>query len=299
MKNSKSSDDNQSNVSDEEGNEEIHEMIDNLVTSLKKFKEKRSQIGEKIRKNLDNESDEKPDSDDVEEFTRYFDETYDITKQLINEMSNAAFTTFKYSAFDDPDVKTADFLRSLNLYGELLPPYIPKDHAQVIEGVGGIPYSKDSILTEESFVVAYINNMWCLGMVKQCKINAQNLELSTYYVVDVEDRERPGSWYLRDKLTPLPKYKADPICHSHALFERNTIVIAMYPQTTCFFKAIVLEKPSRFKDKYILTFENDASKNEWSEKMIIPQAFVLAYDDKIFTANSKTLAAKRSHLKKK
>ncbi|CEF64599.1 SAGA-associated factor 29 homolog [Strongyloides ratti] len=289
MKSSKSSDDNQSNVSSEEVDEEIYEMVDKLITFLKCFKEKRNEIGEKIKKNLDNESDDKPDSDDVEEFTRYFDETYEITTQLINEMSAGALKTFKYSAFEDPDIKTADFLRSLNLYGELLPPYIPKDHAQVIEGVGGIPYSKDSILAEDDFVVAYINNMWCLGMVKQCKINTQNSELSTYFVVDVEDRERPGSWHLRDKLTPLPKYKADPICHSHALFDRNTIVIAMYPQTTCFFKAIVLEKPTRSKDKYVLTFENDASKNEWSEQMIIPQAFVLAYDDKISYTPKKSI----------
>uniref|UniRef100_A0A0N5CBA0 SGF29 C-terminal domain-containing protein n=1 Tax=Strongyloides papillosus TaxID=174720 RepID=A0A0N5CBA0_STREA len=299
MEDNKLSDDCQSEVSNEEIDEEVTEMIDNIISSFKSFKAKRKELGEKIRKTLDGESDDKPGTDDVEEFTRYYDETYDVTTELINEMSESAFEAFKYAAFEDPDSKTADFLRALNLYGELLPPYIPKDHAQVIEGVGGIPYSKDSILKEEDLVVAFINNMWCLGMVRQCKINAQNPELSTYFVVDVEDRERPGNWHLREKITPLPKYKADPTCHNHALFERNTVVIAMYPQTTCFFKAIVLEKPTRTKDKYILTFENDASKNEWSEQMIIPQAFVLAYDDKVFTANSKTLAAKRSHLKKK
>uniref|UniRef100_A0A0N4ZY30 SGF29 C-terminal domain-containing protein n=1 Tax=Parastrongyloides trichosuri TaxID=131310 RepID=A0A0N4ZY30_PARTI len=257
------------------------------------------EIGEKVKEVLNGDGEDKPDSDDMEEITRHFEDTYEIVTQLSKEMSDSAFEAFKYSAFEDPDIKTADFLRALNLYGELLPSWIPKDHSPVIEGVGGISYSKDSILDIDDLVVAFINNMWCLGMVKECKINEDNPELSSYFVVDVEDRDRPGLWHKREKLIPLPKYKADPLCHNHALFDRNTIVIAMYPQTTCFFKAIVLEKPTRKKDRYVLTFENDASKNEWSEQMIIPQAFVLEYDAKMFTANSKSLAAKRSHLKKK
>uniref|UniRef100_A0A0K0FFM5 SAGA-associated factor 29 homolog (inferred by orthology to a human protein) n=1 Tax=Strongyloides venezuelensis TaxID=75913 RepID=A0A0K0FFM5_STRVS len=276
MRNKKLIDNCRSDTSSEEMEEKkAIEMIENLMSSFTKFKVKRKEIGQKIRKNFTEEENDIPNTQDVKEFSRYFDETYNIATILTDKMSKSAFETFKYAAFEVPNIKPADFLRSLNLYGELLPPYIPKYHDPVIEGVGGYPLADNSILKEEDLVAGYINKVLCLGMVKQCKINGRNPENSKYYIVDVEDRKKKGAWFLRGELYPLPKYKADPVCHKHAIFRKNTRVLAMYPQTTCFFNAIVLEKPKRSKDKYTVIFENDAQKGDWSEPMEIPQAFVL------------------------
>uniref|UniRef100_A0A0N5C7F9 SGF29 C-terminal domain-containing protein n=1 Tax=Strongyloides papillosus TaxID=174720 RepID=A0A0N5C7F9_STREA len=266
----------QSDTSSEEMDEtEDTEVIENLISSFTKFKVKRKEVGQKIRKNFNGEGDDMPNIQDVKEFSRCYDITYNIAMTLIDKMSKSAFEIFKYAAFEVPNIKPADFLRSLNLYGELLPPYIPKCHDPVIEGVGGYPFADNSILKEEDLVAGYINKVLCLGMVKQCKVNERYPENSKYYIVDVEDRRKKGQWFLRGELYPLPKYKADPVCHRHAIFRKNTRVLAMYPQTTCFFNAIVLKKPKRSKDKYTLIFENDAQKDDWSEPMEVPQAFVL------------------------
>lgn len=53
--------------------------------------------------------------------------------------------------------------------------------------------------------------------------------------------EKPGAHASRNpvvsrsRIEPLPNYRANPKEHAHALFPRDAMVLALYPQTTCFY----------------------------------------------------------------
>lgn len=56
---------------------------------------------------------------------------------------------------------------------------------------------------------------------------------------------------LASRVIPLPKYRADPRRHAHALFPKGAIVLALYPQTTCFYKGVVETPPTGPNDDYL------------------------------------------------
>ena len=49
-----------------------------------------------------------------------------------------------------------------------------------------------------------------------------------------------------------------------AELKKNTIVLAMYPDTTVFYKAMVVKPPGRKVVEYMLTFQDDAG-GSWSQ----------------------------------
>lgn len=57
----------------------------------------------------------------------------------------------------------------------------------------------------------------------------------------------------------------------------------MYPQTTCFFKALVKAPPKTSHDGYEVLFEDDF--NQYTIMMIVSQRFVVSYPFKINIAN--------------
>ncbi|KAF8570104.1 hypothetical protein P879_05922 [Paragonimus westermani] len=68
----------------------------------------------------------------------------------------------------------------------------------------------------------------------------------TYQVedVDADEGKVPKQYTLaRSKVIPLPKWKANPVTNPEAIFPKGSTVFALYPQTTCFYKAIVDEVP--------------------------------------------------------
>lgn len=54
-------------------------------------------------------------------------------------------------------------------------------------------------------------------------------------------------------------------------------VSALYPQTTCFYKAKVNQLPRTAADEYELLFEDDAYPTGYSPPLLVPQRYVIAY----------------------
>jgi hypothetical protein len=51
-------------------------------------------------------------------------------------------------------------------------------------------------------------------------------------------------------VVPLPQWRGCPLTCPQALFSRRTIVLALYPQTSCFYKGIVESTPRVGKNSY-------------------------------------------------
>lgn len=80
------------------------------------------------------------------------------------------------------------------------------------------------------------------------------ISANRYEVRDIDDDEEESEKLLtvsRSKLIPLPHFRADPRRHAHALFPIGAIVLALYPQTTCFYKGVVESPPSGPNDDYM------------------------------------------------
>uniref|UniRef100_A0A3Q2Q2B5 SAGA complex associated factor 29 n=1 Tax=Fundulus heteroclitus TaxID=8078 RepID=A0A3Q2Q2B5_FUNHE len=49
----------------------------------------------------------------------------------------------------------------------------------------------------------------------------------------------------RRRIIPLPQWKANPETDPEALFSKDQLVLALYPQTTCFYRALIHTPPHR------------------------------------------------------
>ena len=57
-----------------------------------------------------------------------------------------------------------------------------------------------------------------------------------YEIHDIDEEQKPRHILSKRRVIPLPLYRANPETDIHALFPKGTIVMALYPQTTCFYK---------------------------------------------------------------
>nr|VZI05378.1 unnamed protein product [Spirometra erinaceieuropaei] len=79
-------------------------------------------------------------------------------------------------------------------------------------------------------------------------IVAYSAEKKEFQVDDVDAEEGKVRYVLeRHKVIPLPKWKADPVVNPEAIFPKGTVVLALYPQTTCFYRALVDKSPSHVR----------------------------------------------------
>lgn len=54
----------------------------------------------------------------------------------------------------------------------------------------------------------------------------------------------------RRRIIPLPQWKANPETDPEALFQKEQLVLALYPQTTCFYRALIHTPPQRVRSHH-------------------------------------------------
>ncbi|CAF0929658.1 unnamed protein product [Adineta steineri] len=102
-----------------------------------------------------------------------------------------------------------------------------------------------------------------------------------YDIVDIDAEPGKGRYYNISKrhIIPLPQWRACPLTCPQALFPPRTIVLALYPQTSCFYKGVVESTPRVGKDCYSIIFEDSSYNSGYSPEFDVPQMFVIAYKD--------------------
>ncbi|CAK5063825.1 unnamed protein product [Meloidogyne enterolobii] len=165
--------------------------------------------------------------------------------------------------------------------------------------VGAIPRLNGEPINVGHFVAAFSEDIWILGEVKAHLPTDYGLE---YSIRDIDDEvEEEGGMVAgtssttnnttlttnneklltvdSNKVIALPHYRADPRRHAHALFPKGAIVLALYPQTTCFYKGIVETPPSGPNDDYLIAFEDSTFSTGYSPTLPVPQFYVLTFRD--------------------
>ncbi|KAH9390400.1 hypothetical protein TYRP_023104 [Tyrophagus putrescentiae] len=98
---------------------------------------------------------------------------------------------------------------------------------------------------------------------------------------DKEGATAPVDRHLlsRRRVVPLPRYRADPHAHPEALFPAGTRVLALYPQTTCLYRAQVHSPPATASAPYRLLFEDSTCEGGLAPPppLEVCQRYVIAY----------------------
>ncbi|VIO89753.1 CG30390-PA, putative [Brugia malayi] len=137
--------------------------------------------------------------------------------------------------------------------------------------VGAIPAFVSMSLKVGMEVAAFIDGIWMLAEVTSVFAS------SKYEVKDVDDEQKAKYIVRRSRMIPLPRWRADPLRDSHALFPVGAIVLALYPQTTCFYKGVIDQVPVTAADDYLVAFEDSAFPQGYSPPLPVPQRYVLTH----------------------
>lgn len=167
-------------------------------------------------------------------------------------------------------------LKMLQVSAQTLPLFVSKPGEKAPPLCGAVPAESNYIAKAGDIVAAVVKGQedeeWILAEVVQF-LSGQN----KYEVDDIDDEQKDRHVLSKRKIIPLPLMRANPETDGHALFPKDTMVMALYPQTTCFYKAIVCRLPQTSTEEYELLFEDSHYLSGYSPPLPVAQRYVIAY----------------------
>ncbi|XP_021967616.1 SAGA-associated factor 29 [Folsomia candida] len=112
------------------------------------------------------------------------------------------------------------------------------------------------------------------------EVVSYNGSTQKYEVDDIDEEQKERLALSKRRVTPLPLMRANPETDPDALYPKDTIVMALYPQTTCFYKAVVNVPPLFHNDEYEVLFEDSSYSEGFSPPLKVAQRYVIAIRDK-------------------
>ncbi|CAD6230857.1 GSCOCG00006848001-RA-CDS [Cotesia congregata] len=103
-----------------------------------------------------------------------------------------------------------------------------------------------------------------------------NSTTNKYEVDDIDEEQKDRHTLSRRRVVPLPLMRANPDTDPHALFPKGSIVMALYPQTTCFYKAVVNQLPNSATEEYEVLFEDASYADGYSPPLNVAQRYVIS-----------------------
>ena len=139
---------------------------------------------------------------------------------------------------------------------------------------GAVPYPPDYICKSGDLVAANVimNNErnWILAEVCSYKPTTDE-----YDVDDIDEEQKERHTLPSNMVIPLPSMRANPETNPEAFYRRGTQVLALYPQTTCFYRGIVGQVPHSLTACYRILFEDHNYADGYSPPMDVPQRYVI------------------------
>ena len=141
---------------------------------------------------------------------------------------------------------------------------------------GAIPAEPTYIAKMGDMVAALVKGSeeeenWILAEVVQF-----NPTTNKYEVDDIDEEQKDRHTLSRRRVVPLPLMRANPETDPHALFPKGSIVMALYPQTTCFYKAVVNQLPTTATEEYEVLFEDATYADGYSPPLNVAQRYVIS-----------------------
>nr|XP_054749507.1 SAGA-associated factor 29-like [Lytechinus pictus] len=140
---------------------------------------------------------------------------------------------------------------------------------------GAIPAESSYISKPGDYIAARVRGSdgdenWILA-----EVISFNSGTNKYEVDDIDEEGKERHLLSRRRIVPLPLMKANPETNPEALFKKGMLVMALYPQTTCFYRALVERPPEGPIDDYSVLFEDNSYADGYSPALNVAQRYVV------------------------
>ncbi|XP_012258780.1 SAGA-associated factor 29 isoform X1 [Athalia rosae] len=174
-------------------------------------------------------------------------------------------------------IRRGALMKMLLSSAQTLPLYVGKSPgAKPPPLCGAIPAELTYIAKMGDMVAALVKGSeeeenWILAEVVQ-----YNPTANKYEVDDIDEEQKDRHVLSKRRVVPLPLMRANPETDAHALFPKGSIVMALYPQTTCFYKAVVNQLPTTATEEYEVLFEDATYADGYSPPLNVAQRYVIS-----------------------
>ncbi|XP_067326026.1 SAGA-associated factor 29 isoform X1 [Anolis sagrei] len=199
-------------------------------------------------------------------------------KSLLEERRIAAKIAGLYNDSEPPrkTMRRGVLMTLLQQSAMTLPLWIGKPGEKPPPLCGAIPASSDYVAKPGDKVAARVkavdgDEQWILA-----EAVSYNHATNKYEVDDIDEEGKERHTLSRRRIIPLPQWKANPETDPEALFQKDQLVLALYPQTTCFYRALIHTPPQRPQDDYSVLFEDTSYADGYSPPLNVAQRYVVA-----------------------
>ncbi|XP_023226680.1 SAGA-associated factor 29-like [Centruroides sculpturatus] len=213
------------------------------------------------------------DADSEAELLRKALDTIAEVRAIRNERRIAT----KNSAVERPKetIRRGALMKMLQQNALTLPLWIGKGNEKPPPLCGAIPAESNYIAKVGDMVAALVkapdgDENWILAEVIQYNHNTNK-----YEVDDIDEEQKERHFLSRRRVVPLPLMRANPETDPEALFSKGTLVMALYPQTTCFYRAVIHEPPKGAQEEYQVLFEDSSYADGYSPPLSVAQRYVI------------------------
>ncbi|CAM2114868.1 unnamed protein product [Caretta caretta] len=199
-------------------------------------------------------------------------------KSLLEERRIAAKIAGLYNESEPPrkTMRRGVLMTLLQQSAMTLPLWIGKPGDKPPPLCGAIPAASDYVAKPGDKVAARVkavdgDEQWILA-----EVVSYSHATNKYEVDDIDEEGKERHTLSRRRIIPLPQWKANPETDPEALFQKDQLVLALYPQTTCFYRALIHAPPQRPQDDYSVLFEDTSYADGYSPPLNVAQRYVVA-----------------------
>ncbi|XP_035791269.1 SAGA-associated factor 29-like [Anopheles albimanus] len=173
-------------------------------------------------------------------------------------------------------IRRGALMKMLQISAQTLPLFVSKPGEKVPPLCGSIPADNSYIAKPGDMVAALVKSEegeenWILA-----EVVLYVSSTSKYEVDDIDEEQKDRHVLSKRRIVPLPLMRANPETDGQALFPKGTTVMALYPQTTCFYKAIINQLPQTANEEYEVLFEDPTYPDGYSPPLFVAQRYVIA-----------------------
>ena len=172
-------------------------------------------------------------------------------------------------------IRRGALMKMLATSAETIPLWVGKEGESPPALAGAITAEASYVATCGDMVAALVKSPdgdenWILA-----EVVSYNHSTGKYEVDDIDEEQKDRHTLSKRKVIPLPTMRACPETNPEALYEPGTTVMAIYPQTTCFYKGVIKEQPSSGAEDYQILFEDPSYADGYSPPLNVAQRYII------------------------
>ena len=190
----------------------------------------------------------------------------------------------------ETSIRRGALMKLLQSSAQTLPLFIPRTRNEKPPPLCGcIPADVNHVAKAGELVAALIKpnadvpttgdeSNWILAEVVQYHPNAGRYDIDD---IDESVEAKKRHSLSRRRIVPLPLWRVNPETNPEALFEKDDLILALYPQTTCFYRGIIGKVPESAHEDYSILFEDSSYPEGYSPALPVPQRYVIPCKDPV------------------